>query len=382
MSKRILIPTMPGDLHAYAVAEGLRRTGASPLVWHTSDFPHRRAETVRFTGPEVSVHIAEPGLDADSEPVDTVWNRRPVHRMDEEVLHPADLEFADASCEAFRRALFQVLAPDAFWVNDDRAVRRNSKLVQHHATLAVGLQAPDTVYTNDPAEIRDFLRRHGGKAVYKPLISRCWWSGGGTYRATYTSIVHEGNLVADELLQAVPSIYQALVPKAYELRVTVMGHHVVATRIRSQETQTGKLDWRKAYHELVMEPYELPRSLAARCIALLDALGLVFGCFDFVVTPDGEYVFLEVNQAGQFLFIEEATDEPLLAMFCDFLRESRPDFTWTAPRHPLRLADILPAVEAMHADIAANHAPGPKYAYHEPQTSEADVPSTDVAAAS
>lgn len=29
-------------------------------------------------------------------------------------------------------------------------------------------------------------------------------------------------------------------------------------------------------------------------------LGIIFGCFDFIVTPDEEYVFLEVNPMGQF----------------------------------------------------------------------------------
>ena len=33
----------------------------------------------------------------------------------------------------------------------------------------------------------------------------------------------------------------------------------------SQETETGRLDWRKAYHELRMEPYEVPPGIASRC---------------------------------------------------------------------------------------------------------------------
>ena len=37
----------------------------------------------------------------------------------------------------------------------------------------------------------------------------------------------------------------------------------------------------------------------------LKRMHLNFGCFDFIVTPDGEYVFLECNPNGQWLWIEE-----------------------------------------------------------------------------
>ena len=50
------------------------------------------------------------------------------------------------------------------------------------------------------------------------------------------------------------------------------------------------------------------------------SLGLKFGCFDFIVTPDGEYVFLEVNEAGQFLWIEGHCPElKMLSEFCHFI---------------------------------------------------------------
>jgi glutathione synthase/RimK-type ligase-like ATP-grasp enzyme len=369
MAKHVLIPTQPGDVHACAVAEALRRKGERPLIWHTSDFPHRATETVRFAGASQAVRIRESGpagMDLGEQRVDVVWNRRPDHRVNEDALPPADAELASRSCDVFRRSLFQVLGRDAFWVNDDAAVRRNSKLVQHRAATALGLRVPDTLYTNDPQAIRAFLREQGGSAVYKPLVARCWWSGGDTYSATYTTLIRDSDLVDDALLQGVPGIYQAVVPKACELRVTVMGREIAAARLLSQQTRAGTLDWRKAYDELVMEPCTLPSELAAQCLALLDALGFVFGCFDFVVTPAGEHVFLEVNQAGQFLFIEEYTGRPMLDMFCEFLRQGRPDFRWTEPAAPLRLDDVMDEARAMLHEARAHHGPTARYSFHEP----------------
>ena len=40
-------------------------------------------------------------------------------------------------------------------------------------------------------------------------------------------------------------------------------------------------------------------------------LGIVYGAIDLRRTPDGRHVFLEVNPAGQWLFVEQATGQPI-----------------------------------------------------------------------
>jgi hypothetical protein len=41
------------------------------------------------------------------------------------------------------------------------------------------------------------------------------------------------------------------------------------------------------------------------------ALGLVYGAADFRRTPEGDYVLLEVNPAGEWRFVEERTGQPM-----------------------------------------------------------------------
>ena len=43
------------------------------------------------------------------------------------------------------------------------------------------------------------------------------------------------------------------------------------------------------------------------CIQMLRDFNLSFGAFDFIVTPDDQWVFLEVNPNGQWLWIEMET---------------------------------------------------------------------------
>ena len=41
----------------------------------------------------------------------------------------------------------------------------------------------------------------------------------------------------------------------------------------------------------------------------MHALGLVYAAIDLRLTPAGDHVFLEVNPAGQWLFVEQATGQ-------------------------------------------------------------------------
>ena len=40
-------------------------------------------------------------------------------------------------------------------------------------------------------------------------------------------------------------------------------------------------------------------------------MGLNFGAFDFIVTPDNKYIFLECNPNGQWLWIELLTGQKI-----------------------------------------------------------------------
>jgi hypothetical protein len=322
MPETVLILTSPDDVHAQAVALSLRQRGVGDIT---------------------------------DRGISRVWRRRPAFVLDSSKLHPADREFAESECAIFRHSLFNTLLPEAFWVNPpDGALRAGRKPVQHRAAIKAGFVAPDTLYSNDPAVVRAFIREHGGRAVYKTFRPYSW-KNDETSWMPYTSLLTEDRLVSDDVLRATPGIFQALIPKAYELRVTVIGRRAFAAKVLSQETVAGKLDWRKAYSELRMEPYELPIDIAERCFRLLDALGIVFGCFDIIVTPKLDYVFLEVNEMGQFLFVEEWAGLPLLDAFCEFLVQGQVEFAWNQAGVKVRYREVEREAQALAEKAIATH---------------------------
>jgi hypothetical protein len=355
----ILILTELGDVHAYAVASALERKGGRAVLWHTADFPTQAGETIRVEQGKLTLSARSSTVDLLDFTFDTVWYRRPTYVIDESRLHPADREFAELECNVFRRSVFSLIAPGAFWVNHpDAASRAGRKPLQHAVALEVGFSTPSTVYTNDPEEIRGFIARHGGRIVYKPFRGYSW-KDEETYYLPYTSLLTEAQLVDDDLLRAVPGIYQELVAKDFELRVTVIGERVFAAKVLSQATSSGRLDWRKSYHELRMEACEVSPELAEGCRGMLRRLGLVFGCFDFIVTPDGEPIFLEVNEGGQFLFVEQYTGQPLLDAFAELLLHARIDFPWEPAIGLISYSEVQDSVRRLEATFAKSHIASP-----------------------
>jgi glutathione synthase/RimK-type ligase-like ATP-grasp enzyme len=71
--------------------------------------------------------------------------------------------------------------------------------------------------------------------------------------------------------------------------------------------------------ESLVQGVELPPALHDALLALQRRLGLYYGAIDMRLTPDGEYVFLEVNPAGQWLFVERLTGMPIGQAVADLL---------------------------------------------------------------
>jgi glutathione synthase/RimK-type ligase-like ATP-grasp enzyme len=69
------------------------------------------------------------------------------------------------------------------------------------------------------------------------------------------------------------------------------------------------------------EPTTLPVETEKRIFALMKRLGLVYGAIDLRRTPEGRHVFLEVNPAGEWRFVEERTGQPITKALAKLLIE-------------------------------------------------------------
>jgi len=312
MSERtVLVLTHWFDPTADAVVEELNRREVPVFRYNPGDFPQRSALAATFGGGWTgSLHTPDRTLDLAK--VGCVYHRRPTaFEFPEEMSEP---ERKWAAREA-RMGLGGVLATLPRWLNHPADIAQAEyKPVQLTAATAAGLRVPDTVITNDADTARSFLAT-AGRVVYKPL------SGGGvaedgTYRLIYATPVDADEI--DESVTRTAHLFQAWVPKDHEVRLTVVDEQFHAARIDAR-SEAAAVDWRSDYDHLNYTVTEVPRDVRRATLALMRALRLRFGTLDFVVTPDGDWLFLEVNPNGQWAWIEDETGLPIAASIADAL---------------------------------------------------------------
>jgi glutathione synthase/RimK-type ligase-like ATP-grasp enzyme len=94
----------------------------------------------------------------------------------------------------------------------------------------------------------------------------------------------------------------------------VVGERCFVGAINASRSVEGQVDWRRARPgEVHWEKGELPPEVAERLVRLVAELGLVYGAADFIVTPEGRHVFLEVNPGGEWGMLEKDLGLPIAA---------------------------------------------------------------------
>lgn len=359
----VLIPTKPRDAHAIFVKLALEKKGHTATLWYTGDVPELQTHSFQLKNDEIIWQASGKEFYVSTyQRFNVVWLRRPAKPILPEYLHEHDMMVAQKENDEFYRYFWQVIALDAKWVNPVKCITAaNCKLLQLKEANALGLTTPDSLFSNDPEDIKVFINNHGdNEVIYKPIYPVHWLEEDGI-RLTYTSEVSIGMLPADRVLQATPGIYQKKIHKAYELRVTMMGQKAIAVKIDSQAHPHAKMDWRSVSgFEINMQEVTLPDEIYAKCLSLMNRLGLVFGCLDFIVTPGGEYYFLEVNEQGQFLWIEEVNPSiKILDAFVNFLieqgGENPPDTqnSLSLADFNAEMLDVMKHAEIIHKDTGA-----------------------------
>lgn len=293
----ILILSFEDNAHAESVRRHLTRPS---VVYDVSWFPASSTLEARYAGGACGLRLSVPqGGAIDFATVGAIWNRRqrPL------TLHPQIADdtsrlFAwSESNEALLGALYSL---DCYWMNPpagDEVGQR--KVRQLQVAQQVGLSVPDTLITNQPEVARDFLE------------SRPW---GATVRKAFrnipqapreTRLVKREDLAMIDSVRFAPVIFQAYVPVDIDLRVTIVDGSVFAASIASEPQYHA--DYRTGLASADVRAFELPSAIADALLSLMERLNLQYGAIDLRRTPDGEYVFFEVNPGGEFLFVSERT---------------------------------------------------------------------------
>lgn len=305
---KVLIVSATNDWSAQQVAEQLANRGADHCWLDPSDFP-KSVQISATLNHGWRGCLVTPGGSVRWEEITAVYYRRPRDfRMPADMSEP-ERRFARAQA---RVGLGGILASlPVRWINHPAALADHEyKPAQLRLAESVGMTMPATLVTNDAEKVRRFAADIGEiivKPLAEPLVPESGSASVVWTRRVTTSDLHD--LAGVELTAHL--FQQWLAPKAFEVRITVVGHRLFCVAIYAG-SDAALIDWRSDYGALSYKIIECPAWLRDAIRAYMAAARLSYAAFDFVVTEGAaDYYFLECNSAGQWGWLAEECGLPI-----------------------------------------------------------------------
>ena len=180
------------------------------------------------------------------------------------------------------------------------------KPLQLSLAKQVGLQIPKTLISNNPQKVKEFIQDIKD-VVYKPSM------GGGLCH----SFEKDDFQRLDEIIKA-PVTFQEKV-KGTSIRATIINEEVVSCVSLPSDYVDYREDPNYTSGNQEYKEIELPKEIAKKTFKLLEKSGLVFSGVDFILNPEGEFVFLEANSSPIYLDIEHKTEVNISAKLATLL---------------------------------------------------------------
>lgn len=300
----ILVVAYQEEDHSTEVMRRLAVAGHETALLDLAELPSRASLSLSWAQDEPPSYVIErQGTRLDLSRTRVGWWRRVrPHEVDPAVTDPAMKAFVESETSQAVGGMLDAL-PCA-WVNDRAADEAaHHKPFQWSVAQAVGLRLPRTLVTNDADRAREFIAcLRPGKVVFKAFLAML-----ESWRET--RLVEASDIENLAAVRFAPVIFQEYVP-GVDLRITIVGKDIFAAEIDARETHYP-VDMRMGIGEATIRPVDLPATLTKALLRLQQRLGLAYGAIDMRRTADGDYIFLENNPAGQWLFVERRAELPI-----------------------------------------------------------------------
>lgn len=177
----------------------------------------------------------------------------------------------------------------------------NNKLLNLELARQCDLLIPETLITNRKDELKKFFRQQKkiiSKCIYHPIninLTKTKMNSVGTVEVSMENI----DFLSDFFT---PTLYQKYYEKKYEVRVFFFEDQFYSMAIFSQNDIKTKIDYRN-YNKTNPNrnvPFQLPPSILKNIKKFIKLKKINNGSIDFIVTPNNDFVFLEINPQGQF----------------------------------------------------------------------------------
>ncbi len=199
--------------------------------------------------------------------------------------------------------LISLSLDNVLWINRPNEMKHKLHVLQL-ANIA-DLSIPYSFVTNNLSYLEKIIGLES-LLITKPLNEGIGIVKDNKKLTTFTSIV-DIKKIREEITEfMIPSFFQSLIDKEYEIRTFFFFGKCYSISIFSQNDNKTKIDFRdyNIDNPNRMSRYKLPENIERKVNNLMNQLKINSGSIDFIRDKQGRYVFLEVNPVGQFDFLE------------------------------------------------------------------------------
>ncbi|MEU9090067.1 ATP-grasp ribosomal peptide maturase [Streptomyces sp. NPDC048428] len=306
------------DASADMVVDQLNQRDVPVMRFDSADFPQNisLAADHRPTAPGWEGVLSDEHRSVRLQDVRAVYYRRPGRPVIADTVAEPYTSWARNQADAAMLNLLSALP--VRWINNphyDRvAAHKPQQLV---AAARSGLRVPRSIITNDPVSARFFAKTVNGPLICKPVLGGRLNTGADRQLMVATHRVDAADF--DDDIRLTAHYFQEDVPKKHEVRLVYVDGRMFAGTLLGTSDK-ARTDWRTDYDHIEYGTTEVPNDVAVAVRRFMASYGIVFGSFDFAVTPDDDWVFFENNPAGTWSWVENRTGLPIAAAHADYLQ--------------------------------------------------------------
>lgn len=199
------------------------------------------------------------------------------------------------------------------WLSElDRLFAAEDKLVQRRACLEAGVSSPPTVLLTRRERIPP---EFGERLVVKPLAAGHYRSEGGEARVVYATPMCRDDPRLD-LLVGAPFLVQPELDARSHLRVVTVGRNAWVSELESEHVS---VDWRATAAAHSSFRAVKNTEVAAKAVDFAAQMGVGYSSQDWLIDQAGVAHFLDLNPAGQWLFLPDQVSDAVTLAIAEWL---------------------------------------------------------------
>jgi glutathione synthase/RimK-type ligase-like ATP-grasp enzyme len=311
--KIIGIITFQNDIHALSIAKEIEKydnilchiievdkiCDSGGLSWSAED--DRDFQSTIKNNHDELVNIKD---------IDLVWWRRvnSPQKVSSDITNPIHVDLINNDCKEAVIGLF-LTKFKGIWINDPIATKTaENKIYQLNVAKKFGFQIPQTIVSQNPDYIKKFCEKLNNNVIVKPVR-------GTKLSNLFTRMLTKEHITSTSSMRICPVMYQEYIRGSMHIRAHVLGNNIYSVLIKSEG-----LDWRENL-DIPFKVIDLPNSIQKRLHKVVRSLGLKMGIVDLKMTQNNNFIWLEINPQGQFLFVQGISGLNLISHFARFLYE-------------------------------------------------------------